>query len=78
MARSRKKMPITGITTAPSEKADKVSAHKRERRAVRTRLQGQPSADVLPTTREVSNVWTFAKDGKTYLKPGRRTKRLRK
>jgi hypothetical protein len=78
MARSRKKVPITGITTAASEKADKASAHKRERRAVRTRLHEQPAADILPTIREVSNVWTFAKDGKTYLKPGRRTKLLRK
>jgi hypothetical protein len=78
MARSRKKVPITGVTTAPSEKADKVSAHKRERRVVRTRIQAQPAADILPTTREVSDVWSFAKDGKTYLKPGRRTKHLRK
>jgi hypothetical protein len=78
MARSRKKVPITGITTATSEKSDKVSAHKRERRAVRTRLHDQPAAEILPTTREVSDVWTFAKDGKTYLKPESRTKLLRK
>ena len=78
MARSRKKVPITGITTAVSEKADKVSAHKRERRKVSVRLQEQPVAEVLPTTREVSNVWKFAKDGKVYVKPGRRPKTLRK
>lgn len=32
----------------------------------------------FPTTREVSNVWSFAKDGKTYVTSGRRPKTLRK
>ena len=66
MARSRKKTPIGGITTAESEKADKLSAHRRERRKVRATLATDPQVDVLPHRREVSDVWTFAKDGKYY------------
>lgn len=78
MARSRKKMPFIGVTTAESEKDDKVFAHKRERRAVHIRLNESPVTDILPTTREVSNVWNFAKDGKTIVRPGQRRNALRK
>jgi len=77
VTRSRKKSPILGITTAQSEKADKVAAHRRERRNVRSRLDGDPLTEILPAQREVSNVWTFAKDGKAYL-PDARPKDLRK
>ena len=73
MAHSRKRTPVLGITTARSEKADKVAAHRRERRHVRARLQVEPEADVLPARREVSNVWTFAKDGKRYARAAWRT-----
>jgi hypothetical protein len=68
MTRSRKKTPMFGISTSVSEKADKVAAHKRERRKVRTRLRVEPDAAVLPHRREVSNVWAYAKDGKRYRK----------
>jgi hypothetical protein len=67
MTRSRKKTPITGITSAESEKADKTVAHRKERRKVRTVLQVDPESDVLPHTREVSDPWSMAKDGKVYL-----------
>ena len=66
MTRSRKKTPITGITTAESEKAEKLAAHKRERRRVRQKIQSDPDAEILPHTREVSSPWQMAKDGKTY------------
>lgn len=66
MSRSRKRTPITGITTATSEKHDKVAAHSRVRHRVRTVLQATPSADVLPHRRELSDPWTYAKDGKVY------------
>lgn len=66
MSRSRKRTPITGITTASSEKRDKLAAHRRERRRVRTVLHATPSADVLPHRRELSDPWTYAKDGKVY------------
>jgi hypothetical protein len=68
MTRSRKKTPMFGISTSVSEKADKVAAHKRERRKVRTRLRVEPDAAVLPHRLEVSNVWSYAKDGKRYRK----------
>src|SRR5438105_2968377 len=66
VARSRKKAPVTGVTSAESEKADKQAAHRRERRQVRQRLTVDAETEVLPHTREVSNPWTFAKDGKVY------------
>ena len=66
MSRSHKHTPITGITTAASEKRDKVAAHRRERRRVRTALHTEPAADVLPHARELSNPWAYAKDGKVY------------
>jgi hypothetical protein len=68
MSRSARKVPKCGITAARSEKGDKVAAHRRERRAVRSRLQAAPSPEILPTRRELSNVWDFAKDGKQYLR----------
>jgi hypothetical protein len=78
MTRSRKKTPITGYSTARSEKADKISAHRRERRIVHTRLKTDPDADRLPDRREVSNVLGYAKDGKIYAKSWLRPKDLRK
>lgn len=68
MTRSRKKTPVFGISTSVSEKADKVAAHKRERRKIRTRLRIEPDAELLPHPREISNVWAYAKDGKRYRK----------
>ena len=67
MTRSRKKTPIAGLTSADSEKADKLDAHRRERRKVREVLHVNAEPDVLPHTREVSDPWTMAKDGKVYL-----------
>lgn len=56
MSRSRRRTPVCGITTARSEKQDKVTAHRRE----------------------LSNVWSYAKDGKQYLGPHTRPEYLRK
>lgn len=78
MARSQKKVPITGITTAESEKDDKVAAHRRERRCVRARLRVDPEPELLPQRRDVSNVWAYAKDGKVYAKAWLRPQDLRK
>ncbi|MEL4378367.1 hypothetical protein [Brucella cytisi] len=39
MSRSRKKTPITGITTADSDKAFKEAEHRRERRALRSAVE---------------------------------------
>ncbi|MEO6528743.1 MAG: hypothetical protein ABIP93_19150 [Gemmatimonadaceae bacterium] len=67
MTRSRKKTPIRGVTSAASEKADKAVAHRKERKRVRTVLHVDPEPEVLPHTRELSDPWDMAKDGKVYL-----------
>ncbi|WP_375418458.1 hypothetical protein [uncultured Hymenobacter sp.] len=58
MARSQRTNPIFGHT-ALSEKQDKRLANRRLRRGVR---QGRTDLRL----RDVSNVWSFAKDGKYY------------
>ncbi len=68
MSRSRKKTPVRGATSAKSEKADERDANRALRRRVRTTLSVDPAPEVIPLSREVSNVWTMAKDGKYYLK----------
>ena len=62
MSRSRKKEPVTAITTATSEKLDKQDANRRLRRMTREKVK--KGAEELPVIREVSDVWDFSKDGK--------------
>jgi hypothetical protein len=64
MSRSRKKTKIHGVTTARSEKQDKRVANRRLRRIVKQKVKADDM--ILPLMREVSSVWTFEKDGKTY------------
>lgn len=78
MSRSRKKTPIAGITTAASEKAEKQANHRRERRRIRQVLAVEPEPDILPHTRELSDPWAMAKDGKVYRPSWRGTRVLRK
>ena len=68
MARSKKKNPIHGITTAQSEKEDKRFANRAYRRKVKQMIQPDEIVDdlTLPQIREISNVWDFAKDGKLW------------
>lgn len=66
MSRSFQKTPITGYTTARSEKDDKRRANRRHRTAVKRILRTELEPETLPLLREVSNVYTFAKDGKQY------------
>lgn len=61
MSRSRKKTPISGITKSDSEKLDKRDANRRERRINKELLKKEKE---LKHIREVSDVWTFNKDGK--------------
>lgn len=68
MSRSVRKTPKCGITAASSEKADKIAAHRRERRAVRGCLQATAGVEVLPDRRALSDAWDYAKDGKQYLR----------
>lgn len=78
MARSRRKNPICGITTARSEKQDKKIWHSRMRAATRTHLASGRDPDVMPIEREVSNVWSFDKDGKQRFDAARHPKLMRK
>lgn len=66
MSRSRRKTPIFGNTTCRSEKEDKKIANQQLRARVRDALITEE--EVMPAVREVSNVWSFGKDGKNYWK----------
>ena len=63
MSRSRRKVPICGITKAESEAEDKARSARKLRRKVRqAELDGD---EVLPENpREVFNTYSMAKDGK--------------
>lgn len=66
MSRSKKKTPIVGITTAETEKKNKLEANRKLRRLNRIKIRkGDFEFFQL---REISNVWGFDKDGKRYLK----------
>lgn len=64
MSRSERHTPISGITTARSEKRDKQRWHRRLRAAVREALAR--GDEVMPVERDVSDPWSMAKDGKTW------------
>lgn len=78
MSRSRKKTPIGGIAVGRSEKQEKRLANRKARRHVRVALATDSDRDVLPHLREISNVWSMAKDGKHYFDPHRYAKEMRK
>ncbi len=63
MSRSRKKHPITGNTTAETDKPFKQQEHQRERSAVRDALKTEK--EVLPHVKEFGDPRGSAKDGKT-------------
>lgn len=65
MSRSVKRTPIHGITMASSEKDDKRKANRAFRRRVKQRMSDQDQT-LLPVVREISNVWSMEKDGKSY------------
>ncbi len=64
MSKSEKKTKIRGITTAKSEKENKQNANRKYRRIVKQKVKSNESE--LPEVREISNVWSFDKDGKKY------------
>lgn len=64
VSRSRQRTPISGISTAHSEKWWKRLWHGKWRRRVKAAIrQGD---DVLPHYREVDNIWSGPKDGKAW------------
>ena len=64
MSRSKRKTPITGLTTADSEKEDKNLANRRFRRASKNRIKSNKEPFI--NLNEVSDIWNFAKDTKRY------------
>jgi len=78
MSRSRKKQPVTSVTTETSEKQDKRLANRVLRRNTRRQLGKDPEEAVLPEMREVSDPWMMGKDGKHRFDPEHYPKGMRK
>lgn len=76
MSRSRRKTPIFAMTNADSEKKDKQSANRSYRR--RVKVQICKSSEVIAKIREVSDVWSFNKDGRRYHANLKDSKEMRK
>jgi len=74
MSRSRRKTPVSGITTAESDKAFKVAEHRRARRATRAALPVSEG----PIPKQFGNPWASAKDGKKRFDPAAHPKLMRK
>lgn len=62
MSRSIRKTPMSGATTTASDQADKRLAQRKLRTATRQALRH--GDEIVPTLRNVSDVWSFDKDGK--------------
>jgi hypothetical protein len=75
MSRSRRHTPVTGITKSESDTCDKVLAHHRQRRRVRTALAS--GREDVATRREAGDVWRVATDGKSRFDPRRWPKLMR-
>lgn len=65
MSRSRKKTPISGVTTARSEAFDKQTWHRAYRRAERVRVSADPESEPRHIN-EFTSAWDRQKDGKLY------------
>jgi hypothetical protein len=70
MSRSHCKTPIVGYTTSRSKRENKKLWHQRWRSRERTALASAPpdttSAYLPLLERQVSNIWSMSKDGRTY------------
>jgi hypothetical protein len=70
VSRSRRKTPITGITTAKSDHRWKKAASRKLRRRDRQRLKSTLDGDSFAGTRwNLVNPWSSDKDGKWYHAP---------
>ena len=77
MARSKRKTPVIAITTATSEKDDKLASHRKIRRTIRRIIPTNPDS-TLPLEKELTNTYSMAKDGKLRFDPKKLPKLLRK
>jgi hypothetical protein len=79
MARSRRKTPKCGVTTAESEKKDKVLSHRATRSATKQALLKDEDAAIPPLRdRDVTNTYSMSKDGKQSFDPKKWPKGMRK
>lgn len=78
MSRSRRHTPIRGRFDHPSGKDDKAGSSRRLRRMTREALCRDPAAEVFPHRRDAGNPWTFARDGKVWLRRDHREVEMRK
>jgi hypothetical protein len=78
MTRSTKKNPVSGHTSASTEKQDKRKNNRKIRKAVRKVLSGDPHAEILPHERELTNPWLMDKDGKGRFDPAQFPRGMRK
>ena len=63
MAGSRRRSPFRGVTTARSEKDEKIACHRKERRTVAVLLVSQPDVELWPDKCDSGDPWWMAKDG---------------
>lgn len=73
MSRSRKKIPIQGNagSARSSDKLSKQEANRAERKVIKQMLHEHSDKleeIELPLKKEISNVWDFNKDGKSFIK----------
>ena len=79
MSRSYRHTPICGVCVCDSEKWDKKFWHRWMRAAIRTCLHNVDADEVmLPHEHEVSDVWSFGKDGKQMFDPSEYPRAMRK
>jgi hypothetical protein len=64
MSKSYKKIKVRSTTSAESEKENKQEANRKLRRITNQKVK--IGDEVLPEIKDVSNVWSFNKDGKRY------------
>jgi hypothetical protein len=76
MSRSRRKTPITGMTTSKSEKEEKRWHNRVWRRKVRQAIHR--GDDILPDKDEIMTTWEMAKDGKQHFNPRKHPDLMRK
>jgi hypothetical protein len=66
------------MSASASDKREKQDANRKERKRVHATLTQQPTTDVLPHKREVSDVWSMPKDGKRRFDAKKHPKLMRK
>lgn len=66
MGKSYRKTKKFGWSTAASEKEDKVFHHRKMRKKIKDQIQKEDFDSPFPVDNEVSDPWTWNKDGKQY------------